>query len=97
MAPFSLWHCTIHNNSVTREIMNTKSPTKSHQQMVAEWKEDPEFVAAYDELEAETAELRKGLQSQQRSSLTQFFRQSLLHDVEINLDRSADCSRSSEQ
>ncbi|MFA7403928.1 MAG: hypothetical protein WC007_08040 [Pelobacteraceae bacterium] len=67
--------------------MNTKSPTKSHQQMVAEWKEDPEFVAAYDELETETAELRKGLQSHQKSGLIPFFRQSPLHDVEIDLDR----------
>jgi len=77
--------------------MNIKSPTKSHQQMVAEWKEDPEFVAAYDELEAETAELRQGLQSHQRSGLTRFFRQSPLHDVEIDLDRSVDYSRPNEQ
>ena len=77
--------------------MNTKSPTKSHQQMVAEWKEDPEFVAAYDELETETVELRQGLQSNQRSGLKQFFRQSLLHDVEIDLDRSVDDSRSNGQ
>ena len=53
--------------------MNTKSPTKSHQQMVAKWKEDPEFFAAYDELETETVELRQGLQSNQRSGLKQFF------------------------
>jgi len=77
--------------------MSTKSPTKSHQQMVDEWKKDPEFVAVYDELETETAELRKRLQSHQRRSLTQFFRQSPLHDVEIDLDRSVDYSRPNEQ
>ncbi|MBK5276115.1 MAG: hypothetical protein JJE30_13835 [Desulfuromonadales bacterium] len=52
--------------------MSIKSPTKSHQQIVAEWKEDPEFVAVYDELETETAELRKGLQSHQKSGLIPF-------------------------
>jgi len=78
-------------------MMSTKHPTKLHQQMVAEWKKDPEFVAAYDELEAETAELQKGLQSHQHSGLTQFFRQSPLHDVEIDLDRSVDYSRCNEQ
>ena len=72
-----------------------KKTTKSHKQMVAEWKKVPEFVAAYDELETETLELRKGLQSRQRSGLTQFFRQSPLHDVEINLDRSVDEGRPS--
>jgi len=61
--------------------MSIKKPTKSYQQMVAEWKEAPEFVAAYDELETETAELRKGLQSHHKSGLIQFFRQSQLHDV----------------
>jgi len=35
--------------------MSKKSPTTSHQQMVAEWKKDPEFVAVYDELETEFA------------------------------------------
>lgn len=73
--------------------MGIKSPTKSHQQMVAEWKKVPEFVDVYDELETETAELRTGLQSHLQRSLTQFFRQSPLHDVEIDLDRSVDYSR----
>lgn len=77
--------------------MSAKSPTKSHQQMVAEWKKDPEFVAAYDKLETETAELRKGLPSRQRVGLTKFFRQSPLHDVEIDLDLSVDYSRSNDQ
>jgi len=77
--------------------MSTKSPTKLHQQMVAEWKKDPEFVAAYDELETETAESRKGLQSRQRGGLTKFFRQSPLHDIKIDLDRSVDYSRSNDQ
>ena len=79
------------------QIMSTKSQTKSHQQMVDEWKKDPEFVAAYDELETESVELRKGLQSHQRGGLTQFFRQSPLHDVKIDLDRSVDYSRSNDQ
>ena len=70
------------------QIMSAKFPTKSHHQMVDEWKEDPEFVAVYDELETETAEFRKGLQSHNKSGLMQFFRQSPLHDVEIDLDRS---------
>lgn len=77
--------------------MSTKIPSKSHQQMVAEWKQDPKFVAAYDELEAETVELREGLQSRQEDGLTKFVRQSPLHDVEIDLDRSIDHSRSNEQ
>jgi len=51
--------------------MSTKSPTKSHQQMVAEWKKDPEFVAAYDELETEFTLLRELLQARQRAGLTQ--------------------------
>ncbi|MBV5340792.1 MAG: hypothetical protein J0665_14755 [Deltaproteobacteria bacterium] len=73
--------------------MSTKSPTNSHQQMVVEWKQDPAFVAAYDESEVETVELQKGLQSHKRSGLTQFFRQSPLHDIEIDQDRSVDYSR----
>lgn len=77
--------------------MNTKSPTKSHQQMVTERKKDPEFVAAYDKLETEPAELLKGLQFHQRGVLTKFFRQSPLCDVEIDLDRSVDYSRSNDQ
>ena len=68
--------------------MSTKTPTKSHQQMVAEWKKAPEFVAACDELKTETAELRKGLRSHHKSGLIRFFRQSPLHDVGIDLDRS---------
>lgn len=55
--------------------------------MVSEWKQDPEFVAAYNDLETETAKLRKGLQTHQKSGLIQLFRQSPLHDVEIDLDR----------
>lgn len=51
--------------------MSNKSPTKSHQQMVDEWKNDPEFVAAYDELETEFTLLRELLQARQRAGLTQ--------------------------
>ncbi|MDD2735298.1 MAG: hypothetical protein PHF56_15275 [Desulfuromonadaceae bacterium] len=77
--------------------MSTKSPAKSHQQMVAEWKKDPEFAAVYDELEAETLELRKGLQIHQRGGLIMFFRQSPLHNVKIDLNRSDEYSRSDDQ
>lgn len=65
-----------------------KTPAKSHLQMVAEWKKDSEFVAAIDELETETAEFRKGLQSHHDIDLIQFFRQSPLYDAEIDLNRS---------
>ncbi len=49
--------------------MSRTAPTKTHKQMVEEWKKDPEFVAAYDELdtefnplrESETVELKKSL------------------------------------
>jgi DNA-binding XRE family transcriptional regulator len=51
--------------------MSTKSPIKSHQQMVAEWKQDPEFDAAYVELETEFTLLRELLQARQRAGLTQ--------------------------
>lgn len=53
------------------QIVSTKSLTKSHQQMVAEWKQDPEFVAAYDELETQFTLLRELLQARQRVGLTQ--------------------------
>jgi hypothetical protein len=33
--------------------MTGNAPTKTHRQMVEEWKEEPEFKAAHDELEME--------------------------------------------
>jgi DNA-binding XRE family transcriptional regulator len=51
--------------------MNGNAPAKTHRQMVAEWKEDPEFKAAYDELEIEFTLLRELLLARQRAGLTQ--------------------------
>jgi DNA-binding XRE family transcriptional regulator len=51
--------------------MKKNIPTKTHRQMVAEWKRDPEFKAAYDELETEYVLLRELLQARQRAGLTQ--------------------------
>ena len=51
--------------------MTNKSPAVTHGHMVAEWKKDPEFVAAYDELETEFTLLRELLQARQRAGLTQ--------------------------
>lgn len=41
--------------------MKRKPPTRTHRQMVEVWKKDPEFKAAYDELETEFALLRERL------------------------------------
>jgi len=51
--------------------MNKKSTTKTHHQMVESWKQEPEFKAAYDELETEFTLLRDLLLARQRSGLTQ--------------------------
>jgi len=50
--------------------MNRNAPTKTHSQMVEEWKHAPEFKAVYDELEAEYTHLRELLLARQRSGLT---------------------------
>lgn len=52
-------------------MMKKNIPAKTHRQMVAEWKRDPEFKAAYDELETEYVLLRELLQARQRAGLTQ--------------------------
>ena len=39
--------------------MKRQAPTRTHRQMVAAWKKDPEFKAAYDELDTEFALLRQ--------------------------------------
>jgi len=52
-------------------IMNRNAPAKTHRQMIAEWKEDLEFKAAYDELEMEFTLLRELLLARQRAGLTQ--------------------------
>ena len=51
--------------------MNRKSTTKTHRQMVEAWKRDPEFKAAYDELETEYALFRELLKARQKAGLTQ--------------------------
>ncbi len=51
--------------------MTRKASTKTHRQMVNEWKQDPEFKAAYDELEMEFTLLRELLLARQRAGLTQ--------------------------
>ena len=51
--------------------MKKNIPVKTHRQMVAEWKRDPEFKVAYDELETEYVLLRDLLQARQRAGLTQ--------------------------
>jgi DNA-binding XRE family transcriptional regulator len=47
------------------------APKKTHHQMVEEWKQDPEFNAAYSELDTEFTLLRELLLARQRSGLTQ--------------------------
>lgn len=51
--------------------MSNNTPTKTHSQMVEEWKRETEFRAAYDELETEYALLRELLLARQRAGLTQ--------------------------
>jgi ribosome-binding protein aMBF1 (putative translation factor) len=51
--------------------MNKITPKKTHRAMVEEWKQEPEFKAAYDELETEYTLLRELLLARQRSGLTQ--------------------------
>jgi ribosome-binding protein aMBF1 (putative translation factor) len=51
--------------------MNKITPKKTHRKMVEEWKQEPEFKAAYDELETEYTLLRELLLARQRSGLTQ--------------------------
>lgn len=51
--------------------MSKSEPTKSHKQMVAEWKNDPEFNTAYNELDTEFNLLRELLLARQQTGLTQ--------------------------
>ena len=51
--------------------MTTRLPSKTHRQMVAEWQNDPEFAAAYAELEPEYALLKELLEARRRAGLTQ--------------------------
>ena len=48
-----------------------RKSTEAHHQMVEEWKRDPEFNAAYGELDTEFTLLRELLLARQRSGLTQ--------------------------
>ncbi len=51
--------------------MTQKMPTKTHRQMVAAWKREPEFKAAHDELEMEFTLLRELLLARRQAGLTQ--------------------------
>lgn len=51
--------------------MKKSTPLKSHKEMVAEWKKDPEFVTAYNELDTEFSLLRELLLARQKTGLTQ--------------------------
>lgn len=51
--------------------MKRKPPAGTHRQMVEAWKKDPEFKAAYDELDTEFALLRELLDARRRAGLTQ--------------------------
>jgi ribosome-binding protein aMBF1 (putative translation factor) len=53
------------------QAMKRQAPTKTHRQMVAEWKKDPEFQVAYDELDTEFALLRQLLAARRKAGLTQ--------------------------
>jgi hypothetical protein len=47
--------------------MRRKPPTRTHRQTVEAWKKDPEFKAAYDELETEYALLRELIEARRRA------------------------------
>ncbi|HQT96650.1 MAG: helix-turn-helix domain-containing protein [Desulfobacteria bacterium] len=51
--------------------MKRQAPTRTHRQMVAAWEKDPEFKAAYDELDTEFALLRQLLAARRKAGLTQ--------------------------
>lgn len=51
--------------------MKENTHKKTHHEMVDEWKQEPEFKAAYDELETEFTLLRELLLARQRAGLTQ--------------------------
>lgn len=51
--------------------MKRQTPTRTHRQMVAAWKKDPEFKAAYDELDTEFALLLQLLAARRKAGLTQ--------------------------
>lgn len=51
--------------------MKNTSASKTHAQMVEEWKAQPDFRQAYDDLETEFVLLRELIQARQRAGLTQ--------------------------
>lgn len=53
------WEGVDEDVSVERLLVNRKPPTKTHRQMVEEWKKDPEFKAAYEELDSDFAFFKK--------------------------------------
>jgi hypothetical protein len=50
--------------------MKKTEPTKTHKQMVDEWKKDSEFNAAYNEMDTEFNLLRELLLARQMSTRT---------------------------
>ena len=48
-----------------------KPPSKTHDEMVSEWMEDPKFKTAHDALEGEFQLLKKMLHARKRAGLTQ--------------------------
>ena len=51
--------------------MKRQAPTRTHRQMVAAWKKNPEFKAAYEELDTEFALLRQLLAARRKAGLKQ--------------------------
>lgn len=51
--------------------MSKTTPKTTHHEMVETWKREPEFKAAYYELETEFTLLRELMQARQRAGLTQ--------------------------
>ena len=51
--------------------MDRKIPVKTHKQMVDEWKRDPRFRKAYDDLDTEYGLLRSLLSARKKAGMTQ--------------------------
>jgi len=60
-----------HNSEEGMPPVKRKPRTRTHRQMAEAWKKDPEFQAAYDELETDFALLRELLAARRRAGLTQ--------------------------
>ena len=60
-----------HNSEEGMPPVKRKPRTRTHRQMVEAWNKDPQFKAAYDELETDFALLRELLAARRRAGLTQ--------------------------